>query len=74
METNTKEISPEAFGKCLQLLRGPSDEERFTGLLLVSKLIKPDDIERIKQVLDAIGFNFVNRLLTSKPSTFENNT
>ena len=72
METTSKEISPEAFGKCLQLLRGPSDEERFTGLLIVSKIIKADDTTKIKQVLDAIGFNFINRLLTSKPSTSTN--
>jgi hypothetical protein len=52
--------------KCLELLSGPSDEERFVGLLIVPKIIKHDDIEGMKKVFAAIGFDFLNRLLEAK--------
>ena len=61
-----KDLSRGAFEKCLQLLKGPSDEERFTGLLIVSKAIRRDDSEKIRKVFDTIGFNFINRLASSK--------
>ena len=60
--------------KCLQLLRGPSDEERFVGLLLVPKIVKFDDKEGMKRVFDTIGVDFLNRLLVSEGGPESNAT
>lgn len=47
----------------MELLRGPSDERRFVGLLLVTKLLPSGDAAAIKQVHDAVGDAFLSRLL-----------
>ena len=36
---------------------------RFVGLLLVTKLLSSGDLPVIKAVYDAVGINFINRLL-----------
>ncbi|CAM6083214.1 unnamed protein product [Calypogeia fissa] len=48
---------------CLKLLKGDSDEQRLVGLLLATKFVKGDDLEAVRKVFDAIGFQFINRLL-----------
>eukprot|EP00798_Chlamydomonas_sp_ICE-L_P007486 gene7486-631_t len=51
------------FTQCLQLLRGPTDEKRFVGLLLVTRLLPDGSEEAIRQVLEALGLEFLDRLL-----------
>ncbi|XP_060211625.1 uncharacterized protein LOC132639160 [Lycium barbarum] len=48
---------------CLKLLRGERDEQRLAGLLLVTKLCNKDDHIAIRKVYDAIGPQFLHRLL-----------
>lgn len=54
---------------CLQILKGKSDEHKFAGLLMVTKL---DDLpwERLqqvrRQVLATVGVKFFLRLLHTK--------
>ncbi|KAK9821202.1 hypothetical protein WJX74_009822 [Apatococcus lobatus] len=49
--------------QALDLLKGPSDERRFVGLLLVSKFVSPGNNEHIQRVQEAVGFTFLQRLL-----------
>ncbi|KAH7372662.1 hypothetical protein KP509_17G015300 [Ceratopteris richardii] len=50
---------------CLNLLRGNIDEQRLVGLLLATKLIKGEDSGAIVQIFNAMGVNFITRLLKS---------
>ncbi|KAL6068180.1 Neurochondrin [Balamuthia mandrillaris] len=54
------------LGKCLSLLRAPSDEEKFVGLLLVTKFVQRPTPSVLHQIAEAIGFPFLHRLLRSK--------
>eukprot|EP00026_Physarum_polycephalum_P004179 Phypoly_transcript_04196.p1 GENE.Phypoly_transcript_04196~~Phypoly_transcript_04196.p1 ORF type:complete len:626 (+),score=80.37 Phypoly_transcript_04196:108-1985(+) len=51
--------------QCIGLLHGPSDEQRFVGLLLATKVIQPDDKENISKIYNAMGTKFLNKLLRS---------
>ncbi|GAX74169.1 hypothetical protein CEUSTIGMA_g1618.t1 [Chlamydomonas eustigma] len=52
------------FLHCLDLLKGPNDETRFVGLLLVTKLLQGGEHDgAIKDVIGALGSTFLNRLL-----------
>ncbi len=53
----------ENFEQCLALLKGPGDERRFVGLLLVTRLLPAGSDDAIRSVLDALGFEFLDRLL-----------
>jgi len=53
---------------CLKLLGGKSDEEKFAGLLLVTKAVRPDDMDVMRQVMHAVGMAFMCRLLASPGS------
>ncbi|KAK3266480.1 hypothetical protein CYMTET_24899 [Cymbomonas tetramitiformis] len=55
---------------CLDLLKGPSDERRLVGLLLVTKFLDPRDIETAKAIFSALDDRFLTRLLrsSSQPS------
>ena len=53
---------------CLALLGGLTDEEKFAGLLLVTKAVRPDDVRAMRQVLGAVGMKFLYRLLSSAGS------
>lgn len=53
---------------CLKLLGGTSDEEKFAGLLLVTKVAQPDDPVVMRRVLEAVGMRFLQRLMTSSGS------
>ncbi|KAL4448249.1 hypothetical protein ABPG75_005468 [Micractinium tetrahymenae] len=59
----TPEQAAAGLAECLQLLKGPSDERRFVGLLLVTKLLPPGDAEAVRQVHAAVGPTFLTRLL-----------
>ncbi|XP_059288446.1 uncharacterized protein LOC132041769 isoform X2 [Lycium ferocissimum] len=48
---------------CLKLLRGERDEQRLAGLLLVTKFCNKDDHTAILKVYDAVGPQFLHRLL-----------
>ncbi|KAG2493275.1 hypothetical protein HYH03_008412 [Edaphochlamys debaryana] len=51
------------FQQCLDLLRGPTDERRFVGLLLVTRLLPNGSDEAIRRVMAALGPTFLRRLL-----------
>ena len=48
---------------CLQLLRSPTDEEKFAGLLLVTRVFERSDGASLARVLDAVDVTFLARLL-----------
>ncbi|KAG6543455.1 hypothetical protein Mapa_015125 [Marchantia paleacea] len=54
-----------SLDECLKLLGGKSDEQRLAGLLLVTKFVKVDDLDAVRKVFDAIGFQFINRLINT---------
>nr|CAG4646076.1 EOG090X0266 [Macrothrix elegans] len=59
---------PEGVLRCVAALKGAkSDNDRFAALFVVTKLIKADDCNQqcLKLLYDAIGFDFLNRLLKS---------
>eukprot|EP00890_Picochlorum_soloecismus_P002844 jgi/Picsp_1/3560/NSC_06397-R2_fructose- -bisphosphatase len=48
---------------CLELLKGPSDERRFVGLLMITKTIDPSDSGARRRVYETVGGGFLSRLL-----------
>ncbi|KAL3700351.1 hypothetical protein R1sor_018373 [Riccia sorocarpa] len=54
-----------SLDECLRLLRGGTDEQRFVGLLMVTKFVKGDDVDTVRKVFDAIGFQSIDRLIKS---------
>eukprot|EP01113_Clastostelium_recurvatum_P036034 TRINITY_DN5086_c0_g1_i1.p1 TRINITY_DN5086_c0_g1~~TRINITY_DN5086_c0_g1_i1.p1 ORF type:complete len:659 (+),score=139.47 TRINITY_DN5086_c0_g1_i1:54-1979(+) len=74
-----EEPSP-ALAKCLQLLQGPTDSERFVGLLLITKVVPSEALApgsadpTLRQIFDAIGFDFIDRLLRTKGGAPEADT
>ncbi|NXN34512.1 NCDN protein, partial [Nycticryphes semicollaris] len=55
--------------RCLSVLRdAKNDSEQFAALLLVTKAVKAGELDAKirRQIFDAIGFTFPNRLLTSR--------
>ncbi|XP_005058339.1 PREDICTED: neurochondrin [Ficedula albicollis] len=55
--------------RCLGVLRDArNDSEQFAALLLVTKAVKAGEVDAKtrRQIFDAIGFTFPNRLLTSR--------
>ncbi|XP_019150179.1 PREDICTED: neurochondrin-like [Ipomoea nil] len=52
-----------SLNDCLKLLRGERDEQRLAGLLLVTKFCSKDDHGAIQKVYDAVGAQFLHRLL-----------
>ncbi|NXN91735.1 NCDN protein, partial [Rhinopomastus cyanomelas] len=58
-----------ALRRCLAVLRDAKDDnEQFAALLLVTKAVKAGEVDAKtrRQIFDAIGFTFPNRLLTSR--------
>jgi len=67
MSTKKEGIS-KAVLKCIDALNSAKDDnEKFASLFIVTKLIKADDCTEpcLKRIYEAIGFPFLNRLLTS---------
>eukprot|EP00466_Bigelowiella_natans_P007381 jgi/Bigna1/81396/fgenesh1_pg.80_\ len=64
--------SSTGLSACLSLLRKKTDEEKFAGLLLVSKHLKEAKGERLlsslSPIADAVGTKFLLRLLLTKGS------
>ncbi|KAG2450500.1 hypothetical protein HYH02_005001 [Chlamydomonas schloesseri] len=52
-----------SFQQCLELLKGPGDERRFVGLLLVTRLLPQGSDDAVRRVLEALGWTFLQRLL-----------
>ncbi|XP_037956325.1 neurochondrin homolog [Teleopsis dalmanni] len=60
---------PDAVKKCAGMLKGTkSDTEKFAALFMVTKLVKGKDctVAAKKLLFEAIGFNFLKKLLSSK--------
>ena len=53
---------------CLKLLGAGTDEEKFAGLLLVTKVVQPDDASALKKVMRAVSMRFLYRLVSSPGS------
>lgn len=49
--------------ECVQLLRGPTDERRFVGLLLATKLLPAGNEHVMLSIHEAVGSTFLSRLL-----------
>ncbi|PIA45641.1 hypothetical protein AQUCO_01600098v1 [Aquilegia coerulea] len=49
--------------ECLKLLKGERDEQRLAGLLLATRFCKGDDHASIRRVYEAVGTQFLDRLL-----------
>lgn len=59
--------------QCLKMLAGSSDEHKFAGLLMITKLPALADARRQelqRQVVDTVGVSFFLRLLLTKGNTF----
>lgn len=56
-------MAEKTLGDCLKLLRGSSDEQRLAGVLLATQFVSAGDEKAVSQVFDAIGVNFIDRLL-----------
>lgn len=68
--TSQKTENPESsLQKCTTVLRtAKNDTERFAALLLVTQLVHSNEIDGVgrRQLFDAIGFKFLNRLLNTR--------
>ena len=53
---------------CLQLLARPSDAEKFAGLMLVPRVVSPNDTALHSRIVDAVGAKFLFRLLATEGS------
>jgi len=54
--------------QCLELLKGPDDEKRFVGMVLVTRIVKRGDEaanDTVVQVSEALGDDFLDRLLAT---------
>ncbi|NXH68368.1 NCDN protein, partial [Hydrobates tethys] len=63
--------SSSTLKRCLDVLRDArNDSEQFAALLLVTKAVRAGELDAKtrRQIFDAIGFTFPNRLLTSRQS------
>ena len=58
------------LAECLELLRSSSTEKKLVGLLLVCKFIPAPESDPLvlRQICEAIGFEFLNRLLNTTGS------
>lgn len=55
--------------KCISLLKvAKTDTERFAALMLVTQLVSSNEVDVAgrRELFDAIGFKFLNRLLSTR--------
>lgn len=68
--TPQRKDNPESsLQKCISVLNvAKNDTERFAALLLVTQLVHSNEIDGVgrRQLFDAIGFKFINRLLNTR--------
>ena len=61
-----KPIDSVSFERCLSLLENDTtDEEKFAGLLLVTKILEPTDFKSLRILFSRMSFQFLRRLLAS---------
>ncbi|NXX75699.1 NCDN protein, partial [Urocolius indicus] len=68
MASGCRDANP-TLKRCLGVLRDArNDSEQFAALLLVTKAVRAGEVDAKtrRQIFDAIGFTFPNRLLTSR--------
>ena len=54
------------LSRCVGLLEGEtSDEDKFAGLLLITKIIEPTDLDSLSFIFSRISFSFLRRLLAT---------
>lgn len=53
--------------ECLALLKGPTDERRFVGLLLVTKFLSSDSDDTLRAIAGALEPSFLARLVAPVP-------
>ncbi|KAK2560336.1 Neurochondrin [Acropora cervicornis] len=61
--------SEESLRKCILLLNtARNDNERFAALLIVTQLVKSNSVDSCgrRSLFEAVGFNFIDRLLRSR--------
>lgn len=61
--------SQSSLQKCISVLKAArNDNERFAALLLVTQLVHSNSVDSSgrRQLFDAVGFNFINRLLGTR--------
>ena len=61
--------SEDSLRKCISLLNAArNDNERFAALLLVTQLVKSNSVDSCgrRSLFEAVGFNFIDRLLRSR--------
>ena len=63
------EVAAAKIAQCIQMLSGNTDEHKFAGLLMVTKLddLPPEQLQQVRrQVLSTVGVGFFLRLLQNK--------
>ncbi|XP_069144324.1 uncharacterized protein [Solanum lycopersicum] len=60
--SSSSQLQP-SLDDCLKLFRGERDEQRLAGLLVVTKFCNKDDHTAIRKIYDALGPQFLHRLL-----------
>lgn len=61
--------SAEKIAQCMRMLAGHTDEHKFAGLLMVTKLgdLPAEELQQVRrQVLTTVGVSFFLRLLHTK--------
>lgn len=64
----TQEATDEQITQCLRVLHGKSDEHKFVGLLMITKLSAtlPKQVDVLHQIVQTVGTGFFMRLLQTK--------
>ncbi|XP_078382343.1 neurochondrin-like [Oculina patagonica] len=68
-ESGANDNAESSLQKCISVLKAAkSDTERFAALLLVTQLVHSNAIDVVgrRQLFEAIGFKFINRLLNTR--------
>jgi phosphoserine phosphatase len=63
----------EKIAQCMRMLAGETDEHKFAGLLMVTKLgdLPAEQLQQVRrQVLTTVGASFFLRLLHTKGQSF----
>ncbi|KAI9003397.1 hypothetical protein DFJ74DRAFT_745319 [Hyaloraphidium curvatum] len=55
----------DGLGRALALLGAPTDEAKFAALLLLPRLLSPDDADGLRRTLRAMDFAFLRRLVSA---------
>ena len=67
--SSNDEVAAEKVAQCMRMLEGNTDEHKFAGLLMVTKLddLRTEQLQQVRrQVLSTVGVSFFLRLLQHK--------